>query len=279
MVCEKPISIKGHFLPCGHCILCRIKHAAEWSYRLTAEMSYWTDCSFVTLTYNDESCPVQLEKPALQKFIKRLRKKLGRKIKYFACGEYGDKFCRPHYHGIFFGVSVADEDIIRDCWPYGFITVSVVKKERINYVTRYCLKKFSKKENEKIYEGFQKPFQLCSQGLGLKYCIDNALQLCDNLGDRFNRGNISLPRYFVRKLNIDSDILHNVSNLTTEMNLKEHNMKYGTYLYNDPWSYRNTNPSDIYDGSRHHREIREIAEYRKNLARMSRNLEKKKGRI
>ena len=35
-------------------------------------------------------------------FIKRLRARVGAPIRYFACGEYGDKFSRPHYHVIFF---------------------------------------------------------------------------------------------------------------------------------------------------------------------------------
>ena len=43
-----------------------------------------------------------LSKDDLQKFFKRLRKNYGKKVRYFACGEYGPKHYRPHYHLLFF---------------------------------------------------------------------------------------------------------------------------------------------------------------------------------
>lgn len=43
-----------------------------------------------------------LSKSDLQKFLKRLRKAYGKKVRYFACGEYGPKTFRPHYHLLFF---------------------------------------------------------------------------------------------------------------------------------------------------------------------------------
>ena len=43
-----------------------------------------------------------------------------RRIKYFACGEYGNNTHRPHYHAIIYGVGLDRDDkrIMRECWNY-----------------------------------------------------------------------------------------------------------------------------------------------------------------
>ena len=90
-------------VPCGHCLACRIARTREWTVRLLHESEFWEDTIFVTLTYDDEHLPSDrsLVPRDLTLFFKRLRKDLGdRKIKYYACGEYGDTFGRPHYHAI-----------------------------------------------------------------------------------------------------------------------------------------------------------------------------------
>lgn len=43
-----------------------------------------------------------LSKTDVQKFLKRLRKNYGKKVRYFICGEYGPKSFKPHYHILFF---------------------------------------------------------------------------------------------------------------------------------------------------------------------------------
>lgn len=65
---------------------------------------------FVTLTYDDEHMPYggDLHYRHFQLFLKKLRKRLGRPVRYFMCGEYGDRLGRPHYHAILIGVEVAD---------------------------------------------------------------------------------------------------------------------------------------------------------------------------
>ena len=87
--------------------MCRIALSREWATRVLHESDYWDHSCFTTLTYNNEHLPKDgsLHKDELQKFFKRLRKYLGdRKMKYFACGEYGDEGHRPHYHAILFGI-------------------------------------------------------------------------------------------------------------------------------------------------------------------------------
>lgn len=54
----------------------------------------------MTLTYDDDNCPLSLDKTALQKFWKRFRKLVDVPIRYFACGEYGSLNWRPHYHAL-----------------------------------------------------------------------------------------------------------------------------------------------------------------------------------
>jgi len=81
--------------------------------------------TFITLTYNNkhlpgnphdpdlekglEHNPGTLVKQHLTKFLKRLRKNSGKKIRYYACGEYGDSNNRPHYHALLFGYKFPDE--------------------------------------------------------------------------------------------------------------------------------------------------------------------------
>ena len=90
----------------------------------------WPDIKtrFLTLTYADEHLPPNgsLVVADLQKFIKRLRKHYakrnnGIKLRYYACGEYGDRYGRPHYHAIICGLSLRqeDKDLVKLCWPFG----------------------------------------------------------------------------------------------------------------------------------------------------------------
>ena len=98
-------------LPCGQCIGCRLERSRQWAVRCMYEASLHTCNSFLTLTYDDDHIrwsPVTgeqtLYKRDLQLFMKRLRKHLEPlKVRFFACGEYGDNTYRPHYHVILFG--------------------------------------------------------------------------------------------------------------------------------------------------------------------------------
>ena len=114
-------------IPCGHCIGCRLKYSRIWADRCMVEASYHEDNVFLTLTYDNDHLPKPLdyitdtgerkvspvnplEKRELQLFIKRLRKKFPeQRIRYFACGEYGGKTMRPHYHLILFGKVIGDQ--------------------------------------------------------------------------------------------------------------------------------------------------------------------------
>lgn len=67
-------------VPCGACIGCRIDRSRSWALRCVHESKMHDANCFITLTYNDENKPYggSLDKTDLQKFLKRLRKKLAR---------------------------------------------------------------------------------------------------------------------------------------------------------------------------------------------------------
>lgn len=120
MRCTSPVAIRDPKkpswmgptmdVPCGRCRACRNEKARQWAIRITQEASLYEKNCFVTLTYNDFFVPITsnltLVPQDLTKFFKRLRKHL--KFRYFAVGEYGDKYTRPHYHILFFGIDFRD---------------------------------------------------------------------------------------------------------------------------------------------------------------------------
>ena len=100
-------------VPCGKCLGCRKAHARQWAIRLVHEAQlHPTSAWFVTLTYDDGSLPDNgsLDPRDLQLFLKKLRRKHRRKLRYYACGEYGDASDRPHYHLVLYGPELLDRD-------------------------------------------------------------------------------------------------------------------------------------------------------------------------
>ena len=204
MQCTNPVLIKakpawkypgGLLVPCGKCLQCRIKRRTEWTLRLTHELDYHEDSSFITLTYQDKYLPenCSLVKTDLQKFFKRLRKRIRpRKIKYFACGEYGEKTYRPHYHAIVYGLSLSLQDQMEviHAWPYCDWSndeiykgaFGIAEQDSINYVAGYVTKKLSGPEEKLIYldQGLEPTFKISSQGLGLDYALENKEKILNN---------------------------------------------------------------------------------------------------
>lgn len=146
-------------IACGRCRDCRMRRSREWAIRCHHEILYQRRASFLTLTY--ETDPVTVKKSELQKFFKRLRehryrKDLGGKISYFACGEYGTKLSRPHYHVILFGENFEKDrypwknnngailyrsPTLEEAWPFGFAHIGEATMETAGYVARYIQKK------------------------------------------------------------------------------------------------------------------------------------------
>nr|WAE43589.1 MAG: replication initiator protein [Microviridae sp.] len=234
---------EGLEVPCGQCLQCRISKRREWSARILHERGYHEKSMFLTLTYMDEKLPYNelavlptLRKRDLQLFIKRLRKILsysGRRIKYFACGEYGkDSYViqkgsykyqtignRPHYHAIIFGLGLSQEDkkMVMDCWPYADWSVpkivngafGLAESDSIRYVAQYIDKKLSGKQaiQEYVLKNREPVFRLLSQALGKRYAIENKDQIEQQKCITVRGQKMSIPRYYLKKTGINPDIL------------------------------------------------------------------------
>lgn len=139
---------------------------------------------FLTLTYDDAHLPPDrsLHKDHLQKFLKRLRKKIDPiKARFYACGEYGENFARPHYHLCLFGYDFPDRVLasnrcdhkvytsatLSDLWPFGFHYIGSLTFDSAAYVARYCTKKVTGKNAESYYQGKLPEFTLMSLKPGI----------------------------------------------------------------------------------------------------------------
>ena len=73
------------------------------------------------------------------------------KLKYYACGEYGENGTkRPHFHLIVFNGS---RSIIEEAWEWGDVHCVQATRETIAYVTKYMDKWRNKKQDwRKPYE-------------------------------------------------------------------------------------------------------------------------------
>lgn len=136
----------------------------------------------VTLTY-DEFPKCGLTKTDFQKFMKRLRKRISpQKVRFLACGEYGEKFSRPHYHAGLFGWCPDDmrpfkgkyrSEFLETVWTAGFSLVDYCSFDAFAYIARYMLKKITGAEADGHYfdtntgEYRQPEFLLCSRRPGL----------------------------------------------------------------------------------------------------------------
>lgn len=184
---------------------CRISRSEEWALRLEHE-SHGKEGCFVTLTYSDN--PESLSKSELQKFIKRLRERVDTKLKYYACGEYGDLNGRPHYHLILIGWMPKDlykvsyrgmsSKLIEDLWKYGYNVVAPITGEDIRYVTGYVRKKLYGKRKEE-YGDKMPPFALMSLGIGKEFVEKNEDKILK--GYLMKKGKkIGVPRYYQKLL-------------------------------------------------------------------------------
>lgn len=204
MKCLKPILIETDeidlyptgkiFVPCGKCEACRNDDSLQWRIRLKEEFYNSDNAYFVTLTYNDNTLPIEIctdkhgkdnicavpNKKDVQNFFKRLRfhfekyyKEKDKSLSYFLVSEYGPTTFRPHYHAILFNLpklSSVDEvqdfkitEEIYEKWNLGYVKVDKCNEARIAYCTKYmsCV--------TQIPDYLPKPFRLISKGMGISY--------------------------------------------------------------------------------------------------------------
>ncbi|WNK14282.1 MAG: replication initiator protein [Microvirus sp.] len=191
-------------IPCGKCIGCRLDRSPQWATRLQHEGQFYDKKCFITLTYAPEHLPEggSLQIRDLQLFFKRLRSAITgrgsgawtpplaipRRLRYLACGEYGDQFLRPHYHAILFGVDFTEDrrlygmsrngqherytsERLTKIWGMGRSEIGSVTTSSTGYVARYTMKKVYGERAEEHYQGRKPEFLVCSQGIGLDWFL------------------------------------------------------------------------------------------------------------
>lgn len=164
-------------VPCGHCPECNLKRVNDLVFRAYHEFCHTLSVGgftlMQTLTYSEMNVPIAggfrfFRKSDLQKFLKRLRKRLtddgydiNGRLKYLITSEYGEKKFRPHYHPLFFVSFDIDPNLfdsyVADAWcnmnkdyvkggNIGIVDSSDTQKRIINsvygiqYVCKYIFK-------------------------------------------------------------------------------------------------------------------------------------------
>lgn len=140
--------------------------------------------AFVTLTYSDEHLPpdMSLDRKAFRYFMDRLRKSYGySRVRYFHCGEYGERTLRPHYHALLFGYWPDDARALKSSseyplwssseldgiWDRGHAIVGAVTFESAAYVARYVVKKVTGPAAEAHYGGREPEYATMSRRPGI----------------------------------------------------------------------------------------------------------------
>lgn len=222
-------------LPCGRCVGCLKRKALELSIRGQLEHSLWPTGRMLTLTYSDDTLPADgsLRRRDWTLFAKRLRKAVPgvaecdwkeghRPLRILACGEYGGKTKRPHYHAVVSNLRLADEvaagargfqsETLSRLWGLGHVRLDEVTPASIGYVSGYVRKKLGARRKgvryyEQVDEDSGELHQLEPEfvqtpvrpGLGLPWLVRFGSDLEKQfvvLGGQKR----PVPRYFVKKL-------------------------------------------------------------------------------
>lgn len=228
-------------LPCRQCLRCRLRLAQSWAIRIENEADCYDRNCFITLTFNEIG--LMRHGPSLrhdfwQKFMMRLRKRHGAGIRSYMCGEYGEKFQRPHYHAVLFNFNFDDlvpfrssygstlytsEELKRlwtnpdDGYPYGFVTVGSVTYDSAAYVARYCLKKVNGIKAKEHYSytdpytgrvlDLKPEYNVPSKGLGRKYyeMYKDEIYVTDSIVNSKGR-ECRPPKYYDTKFQLDDPV-------------------------------------------------------------------------
>lgn len=220
MACDSPfyITVKWQSeqipCPCGRCPPCQKQRVSQWGFRLRKQEELSHSAFFVTLTFDTTNVPISgrgfmtLCKGEYQKFMKRLRKltpKNDAKISYYACGEYGTKNYRPHYHAIIFNAS---EENIAKAWQKGEIHIGKVSGASIAYTLKYINKGKiipMHRNDDRLPE-----FSLMSKGMGANYLTEQMVSYHKaDLSRAYvtlpDGVKIALPRYYKNKMYNESE--------------------------------------------------------------------------
>lgn len=205
-------------IPCGKCSGCRLEHSRQWAVRCMHEKRMHSASAFVTLTYDNDHLPkgATLVKKDLQNFMKRFRNVAGEGVRFFACGEYGERSLRPHYHLLLLNRDFGDKRVVTrgseynlysskvlsDLWTAGNHVIGDVTFESCAYTARYCMKKINGPKAAAHYAGREPEFIVMSRrpGLGAGYFDKYAQEIVDHDTIIVNSKPAALPRYYDGRL-------------------------------------------------------------------------------
>lgn len=204
-------------VPCGKCIGCKLEHSRQWAMRCMHEKRLHTESAFVTLTYDPKHLPDggTLVKRDLQLFMKRYRKIAGDGVRFFACGEYGEKSLRPHYHVLLLNKDFVDKrpiktgseytlyasKLLSQLWTAGSHVIGDVNFESAAYVARYCTKKITGPKAAAHYGGREPEFLVMSRrpGIGTGYLEKYKSEIYAHDNVIINGVPSSVPRFYDTK--------------------------------------------------------------------------------
>lgn len=216
-------------VPCGRCIGCRLERSRQWAIRIMHEAQGHENNCFLTLTYRPDELVYggnetgTLVPRHLTLFWKRLRKEYGDGIKYFACGEYGEQYHRPHYHAAVFGIDFKDKkqhsvtesghhtfssDSLNRIWSHGDCLIGSLTFESAAYVARYIMgKKLGEEATYYEQQGIEPEFVRMSRrpGIGSAWYDNFSSDLFPH-GYAIIRGGIksNIPRYYNNRYEKDN---------------------------------------------------------------------------
>lgn len=258
-------TVKDQIVPvsCGRCPDCKRTRTKQWAFRMEQEEKVSSSCYFITLTWDTENIPINrigqltleksekiitrtewdpigkkfIEKSKYKKnpesvsaFIKRLRRyqlKAGNQqpIRYYAVGEYGEQFERPHYHIIIFNLIGAKRigklggyiqyeipDVTK-AWsknkkPRGIIHIG----EGTGASASYCAKYIDKHCNIGRYKGDERVprYSVMSKGIGKNYLTKDVEQYHKSDLTRTyvinTKGHkVAMPKYYKERLYSDTE--------------------------------------------------------------------------
>ena len=200
---------------------------------------------FITLTYAPENIPtvknfnmymaMTLDKKDLTLFLKRLRaqilkeypksiqylkkseksQKWSPKLRYFACGEYGGKTERPHYHLILYNLpnywvekdkihNILISDQLEKIWKKGIVNIGKVEQGSAHYMTQHHMFPIDERWSEN--DSRQRPFSTMSKkpGIGINYLDGQTINYFANTKNSYatlkNGIRQSLGRYYKEKI-------------------------------------------------------------------------------
>lgn len=210
-------------VPCGKCHECLRDRKNSWAFRLKQESRHSQTTSFITLTYathkllythhdnpNHINSRPTLNPKDLTNFWKRLRKHIYKnypntpKLKYYAVGEYGGTYQRPHYHAIIFNIPyqlLQKPVTLTEIWENGTIDVQPSNEKTVAYTLKYVSKPKWQPINN--YDAREPQFQRQSLNLGLDYLTPQMKQYhqTQQLAQIRDEGTLrKMPRYYKDKI-------------------------------------------------------------------------------